>query len=96
MLTHTFYKNLQEKDKMYGLELIDIYILIFFFNISFLINSSFLTNVILTAILFSILRIYKRNKPKNFTTDLINYLRMKKTLILHQKDIVGRYPFKRL
>lgn len=91
MLSHTFYKNLQERDKMYGLELVDIYALIFFFNLSFLINSNFLVNAILTAILFLVLRIYKKNKPRNYTTDLINYWRFEKVLVIHSADCVKPY-----
>lgn len=95
MLSHTFYKNLQERDKMYGLELVDIYILIFFFNLSFLVSSNFLINVILTAILFFVLKIYKKNKPRNYTTDLINFWRAKRVLILQSAESIKPYQNKR-
>lgn len=96
MLSHVFYKNLQERDKMYGLELVDLYILLLFFNLSFLVNSSpVLINFILTAILFFILRIYKKNKPRNYTTDLVNYWRSKKRLILPPRDGVKPYFYQR-
>lgn len=96
MLSHVFYKNLQERDKMYGLELVDLYILLLFFNLSFLVNSSpVLINFILTAILFFVLRIYKKNKPRNYTTDLVNYWRSKKRLVLPPRDRVEPYFYQR-
>jgi len=95
MRTHVFYKNLQVKDKMYGLELVDLYILIFFFNVSFLVNSNFLCNIILTGILFFALKIYKRNKPRNYTTDLINFWNSKKILTIASRDTVHAYLHKR-
>lgn len=88
MLFHVFYKSLRERDKMYGLELIDLYILIAFFNLSFLVSESFLINVMLTAIIFFVLKIYKKNKPRNYTTDLINYWMSKKVLIVRSTDSI--------
>lgn len=92
-MTHVFYKNLHRADRMFGLELIDVYILLLFFNLSFFVYSAFaLVNIVATGIIFIVLRIYKKNKPANYTTALFHYWRLKKILIIPVGDIVPSYP----
>ena len=79
MKTVKGYNKVQSKNKIFGLEFFDLFILAFVYLIVFVFSSNLILN---SAILFGaylILRIYKKGKPPHFTGSVIRFISRRKT-----------------
>lgn len=68
------YTYLDKKEKMLGIEIIDFLILCLIYGIAFSISSNIFLNLVIVLVTYLALRLYKRNKPPQYTTMLFRFL----------------------
>lgn len=68
------YTYLDKKEKMLGIEIIDFLILCLIYGIAFSISSNIILNLVIVVVSYLGLRLYKRNKPPQYTTMLFRFL----------------------
>ena len=68
------YTYLDKKEKMMGIEVIDFLILALIYGIVFTCSSNIILNLLIVMIAYLALRLYKRNKPPQYTAMLFRFL----------------------
>jgi hypothetical protein len=68
------YPLIIKENKLIGLEMIDLLILLSIYLVIFILSKYFLVNLALLTAAYSFLRFYKRNKPSRYTQNLVRFL----------------------
>lgn len=74
MDTVPLYREMTKENKILGLEYLDLLIVLLIFLILFWLSRNLIVNALILAFTYSILRIYKRNKPPKYTECLLRFL----------------------
>ncbi len=68
------YRNIFQKNRILGLEFIDLLILILAYLFVFLFSRNLILNFGLLAGVYLLLRLYKKGKPSHWTSSIIRFL----------------------
>jgi hypothetical protein len=68
------YTHLDKKEKILGLEIIDFLLLAVIYAIVFLVSINIFVNVLVVAVCFFGLKLFKRGKPHQYTINLVRFI----------------------
>ncbi len=68
------YRNIFQKNKVFGLEFMDLLFLILAYLIVFLFSQNLILNFGILIVVYFLLRLYKKGKPEHWTSSLIRFL----------------------
>jgi type IV secretory pathway VirB4 component len=80
-------RSLAIRPKFLGLEITDLFLVGAVFGIAFSISQNTFLNLAIVAVCYAGLRIFKFNKPPNYTSNLFYYLGSNKAYTLANKDL---------
>ena len=68
------HNKLSGKDRIAGLELVDILVLAFLYLLIFICSNHLFLNILMLVSVYLFLRTYKKGKPPHFTASVIRFL----------------------
>ncbi len=68
------YRNIFEKNRILGLEFLDLLVLLTAYLVIFLLSKNIILNLILIGLIYFLLRIYKKGKPRHWSGSVIRFL----------------------
>lgn len=73
------YRGIFQKNKLFGLEFVDLLFLVLIYLIVFIFSKNLILNIAVLGTAYFLLRLYKKGKPDNWTGSLIRFLLTPKT-----------------
>jgi hypothetical protein len=74
MQTVKHYNKIYGRNKIFGLEFIDLFLLLGVYLIIFVVSSNLLINLVLVLSAYAILRLYKKGKAPHWTGSIVRFL----------------------
>lgn len=72
------YNKIQSRNKIFGLEFLDLFILIVVYTLVFVFSTNLLINLAIVLATYFFLTFYKKGKPAHWTTTLLRYFMRRK------------------
>lgn len=79
------YRNIFVKNKILGLEFLDLLVLLTAYLGIFLFSKNIVLNLILIGAVYFLLRIYKKGKPQHWSVSIIRFLMLPRTYRLDRE-----------